>query len=117
MTADKFRQMALGIAGAVESAHMNHPDFRLNDRIFASLGAPDDDWGMVKLTPAQQRAFIRKSSKIFRPCSGAWGRQGCTNVHLESAREAILSSALEAAAKNVASRAAKRKRSGSKSTP
>jgi len=118
MTADTFRDLALAIPGAVEQAHMDHPDFRLHGKIFASLGAPDDGWGMVKLTPAQQASFLKKAPRMFKPCNGAWGRQGCTNVHLESAREAVLQSALAAAAGNMQVLAPKRrKRSGDGSSP
>ena len=44
-----FRQIALGMEGAVEGTHMGHPDFRANNRIFAT---PHDDraFGMVSLT-------------------------------------------------------------------
>jgi hypothetical protein len=73
MTIDEFRKMALGIPTAVERSHMNHPDFRIAGKIFASLGVPDRSWGMVKLTPEQQRAFIVKAPDVFKPCSGAWG--------------------------------------------
>ena len=34
---------------------MHHPDFRVAGKIFASLGVPDKNWGMVKLTPEQQK--------------------------------------------------------------
>ena len=47
MTADDFRRLALGFDGASEGAHMNHPDFRANGRIFATLH-PDNVRGMVK---------------------------------------------------------------------
>ena len=91
MTIDHFRRMALEVPTAVEQSHMNHPDFRVSGKIFASLGAPDANWGMVKLTPEQQRTFIRKAPAVFKPCSGAWGRQGCTNVpHLESAKAGVV---------------------------
>ena len=73
MTANEFRKMALALPGAIESAHMNHPDFRVEGKIFASLGYPGAEWGMVKLTPAQQRAFMKKSSGAFRPCNGLSG--------------------------------------------
>ena len=82
MTADKFRRMALEYPDAVESEHMNHPDFRINGKIFATLGVPDDGCAMVKLTPEQQEAFIQESPLVFFPCSGAWGRGGATHVHL-----------------------------------
>jgi YjbR protein len=104
MTIDEFRTMALEISTAVERSHMHHPDFRVAGKIFASLGAPDESWGMVKLTPEQQRAFIKKAPTVFRPCSGAWGRQGATNVYLASAKATIVRAALETAAKNVAAR-------------
>jgi hypothetical protein len=95
--------MALEIPTAVERSHMRHPDFRLAGKIFASLGVPDNNWGMVKLTPEQQRAVIDKAPKVFKPCSGAWGRQGATNVYLPSATTNIVRSALDAAVKNVSS--------------
>jgi hypothetical protein len=110
MTSDEFRKMALEIPAAVERSHMNHPDFRVAEKIFASLGVPDENWGMVKLTPEQQRAFIEKAPAVFRPSSGAWGRQGYTNVYLASAKANIVSTALDAAARNVASRVKKNRR-------
>ncbi len=95
--------MALEIPTAVEGSHMNHPDFRVAGKIFASLGVPDEAWGMVKLTPEQQRTFIKKAPELFKPCSGGWGRQGYTNVYLTAAKASVLRDALSAAAKNVAS--------------
>ena len=96
--------MALEIPTAVERSHMNHPDFRVGEKIFASLGVPDNNWGMVKLTPEQQRAFIKKAPEVFKPCSGAWGRQGATNVYLASATARMVRAALDAAARNVGSK-------------
>jgi hypothetical protein len=110
MTSDEFRKMALEIPEAVERSHMNHPDFRVAGKIFASLGVPDEGWGMVKLTPEQQRTFIEKAPEVFRPSSGAWGRQGYTNVYLASAKANIVGTVLDAAAKNVAPRVKKNRR-------
>ncbi len=75
---------------------MRHPDFRVAGKIFASLGVPDE----VKLAPDQQRAVIKKAPKIFKPCPGAWGRRGYTNVYLPVAGVAVVREALDAAAKN-----------------
>jgi hypothetical protein len=72
------------MAGAVEGAHMGHPDFRANGRIFATI-APDGKRGMVKLTPEQQQDVLRENPDVFEPASGAWGRQGCTMVRLVAA--------------------------------
>src|SRR6266581_8165803 len=107
MTTNQFRKMALEIPTAVEQSHMRHPDFRVGGKIFGSLGVPDKNWGMVKLTPEQQRAFIQKAPEVFKRCSGAWGRQGYTNVHLPSAKTRIVRAVLETAAKNVASKTKK----------
>jgi hypothetical protein len=104
MTINEFRKMALEIPSSVERSHMNHPDFRVAGKIFASLGVPDKNCGMVKLTPEQQRAFIEKAPKIFNPSSGAWGRQGYTNIYLPAASARIVRPALNAAAKNVGSK-------------
>ena len=65
MTSSEFRKMALEIPMSVERSHMNHPDFRVAGKIFASLGAPDANWGMVKLAPDQQRAFIEKAPQFY----------------------------------------------------
>ena len=99
--------MALEIPTAVERSHMHHPDFRLAGKIFASLGVPDKNWGMVKLTPEKQRTFIEKAPKVFKPSSGAWGRQGYTNLYLPAATASIARTALDAAARIIASRAKK----------
>jgi hypothetical protein len=58
MIIDEFRKMVLEVPAAVELSHMNHPDFRVVGKIFASLGVPDRNWGMVKLAPEQQGEFI-----------------------------------------------------------
>jgi hypothetical protein len=94
MTADDFREIALGMQDAVERAHMGHPDFRANGRIFATLHANGRS-GTVKLTAEEQRELGREDPKVFVPAPGAWGRQGWTTIDLEradarTARGAIL---------------------------
>ena len=101
MTADKFRSLALRIPGASESAHMEHPDFRLEGIVFATLGYPDENYGMVKLAPLQQKRFVKESPQVFSPCNGIWGRRGATAVHLASARVGLIRAALDAARRNV----------------
>jgi hypothetical protein len=101
MTAQKFRELALAIPGAVESEHMGHPDFRMGGKIFASLGYPDETRGMVKLTPEQQKNALNDAPDVFEPCAGAWGRGGSTSVHLAAAKVSVLRAALKMAAANV----------------
>jgi hypothetical protein len=108
MTEKDFRRIALGMKYAVEGAHMGHPDFRVNGRIFATLHH-DRLWGMVKLLPEQQRTFLRQDPEPFKPESGAWGRQGCTAVRLESVDEETLGEALTLAWQNTTREPAKRR--------
>jgi hypothetical protein len=58
MTADEFRSLALSLPEAEEKEHMGHPDFRVRNKIFATL-APGETQGMVKLTPEQQSMFVK----------------------------------------------------------
>ena len=74
MTLAEFRAAALSLPGAEERSHQGHPDFRVNGRIFATVGYPDSGWGMVKLTPGEQRGYIQADPKAFMPARGAWGR-------------------------------------------
>ena len=105
-----FRRIALGMTDAVESAHMGHPDFRAKGRIFATLHH-DRAWGMVKLTPDQQQAFMRDEPAAFKPEAGAWGRQGCTAVRLDVVDEETLGEALTLAWRNAVEKTRGRSRS------
>ena len=102
MTPDQFRKLALAFAGATESSHMNHPDFRIAGKVFATLGYPDDSWGMVKLMPDQQQKLIAAKPAAFQPAKGAWGRQGSTLVNLAAVKPQQLKAALAVAVWNAA---------------
>jgi hypothetical protein len=114
MKAEGFRRLALSLPGAAEVGHMGHPDFRVGGKIFATLGYPDGEWGMVKLTPEQQEAFVSAEPDVFRPVKGAWGRGGATSVSLRTARVRSLRVALTVAWRNAAP-ASKKKRKGVRS--
>jgi hypothetical protein len=102
MTAAQFREIALSFPDASESAHMNHPDFRAGGKIFATLGYPDAEHGMVVLPLDEQARFIREHPKVFAPAKGAWGKRGSTTVKLDAIKAATLRSALEIAWRNKA---------------
>jgi hypothetical protein len=93
VTADDFRRIALGMEGAFESSHMDHPDFRVNNRIFATL-THDEKLGMVSLPPEAQQEFMRQHPSAFSPINGSWGLQGATRVHLDSVEEDALGEAM-----------------------
>ena len=114
MSASRFRKLALSLPEAVEGAHQGHADFRVGQRVFATLGYPDESWGMVKLTPEQQTMLVEAEPEMFRPVPGGWGKQGATNVHLAKADAKTLRSALGMAWRNVAPKALIGKSSGTK---
>ena len=98
----RFRKVALGLPETVEGSHQGHADFRVGKRVFATLGYPDESWGMVKLTPEQQTILVEAEPDIFRPVPGGWGKGGSTNVLLSKADAKTLRSALAMAWRNVA---------------
>ena len=102
MTPNQFRELALSFPEAIESAHMRHPDFRVGGKIFATLGYPDENSAMVKLSPDKQEEFVRTSPGVFTTAKGAWGRQGSTIVYLSAATINIVREALTAAWRNTA---------------
>jgi len=102
MTAKDFRQIALSLPETEERAHMDHPDFRVAGKIFATLGYPDRNHGMVKLLPEEQHYFSKDYPEVFIPVKGAWGRRGATSVNLKAAKKDALRKAIEAAWRNTA---------------
>lgn len=110
MSQHRFRRIALSLPEVIEGAHQGHADFRLGKRIFATLGYPDEEWGMVKLTPEQQSMVVEAEPEIFRPVPGGWGKGGSTNVRLKNADTTTLRSALTLAWNNVAPRSPSRRR-------
>lgn len=101
MTADEFRALALALPEAEEGEHMDHPDFRVAGKIFATLG-PDGSWGMVKLAAAEQAELIDTHPAVFTPAKGAWGRGGATLVTLDLAEPDLVREALRTAWRNTA---------------
>jgi hypothetical protein len=97
MTSADFRAIALSMPEASESAHMDHPDFRVGGKIFASLGYPDVEHGMVALPPEEQARLMKAQPKVFSPAAGAWGRRGSTTVRLAVVDRATLHEAMEIA--------------------
>ena len=102
MTANDFRKLALALPETEERQHMDHPDFRVAGKIFATLGYPDKTRGMVKLSPEDQHYFSKDYPDAFTPVKGTWGLRGATSVHLKSAKKSTLAKAIQAAWRNTA---------------
>jgi len=97
MTEDEFRRIALSFPEAVEASHMGHADFRVGGKIFATLGYPNEKFGVAMLTPQDQEFLVRDYPKTFAPVKGAWGASGSTTVLLRGASKRAVAIALEAA--------------------
>ena len=100
MNRETVRRLALSLPEAEEKSHFEKPDFRVRNRIFATL--PEDGHAVVKLTRDQQEMLTASEPDIFQPVKGGWGRQGWTRVMIEAADEITLRSALVTAWRNVA---------------
>ena len=80
MTKDDLRRLALALPGAEEKSHFDKADFRVRNKIFASL--KDDATGVIKLLPEQQAMMAEAEPQVFQPLAGGWGRKGWTKVIL-----------------------------------
>ena len=104
MKAEDFRRVALSLPEASESAHVGHPDFRVGGKIFATLGYPNDEFGVAMLSPEQQEEFVRKNPDSFAPAKGAWGKRGSTVIQLETVDADTMRSAIATAWMRIAPR-------------
>ena len=101
MTPAAFRKLALSLDGAIEGAHGGHADFRAGGKVFATLGYPGKDWGMVNLNPEQQQMLVAAEPAMFVPIKGTWGLRGATSVRLAEVDARTMRSALTIAWQNV----------------
>ncbi len=108
---DTFRRLALALPGAVESSHMGAADFRINDKIFATLAYAARGLGTLKITPEQQAEFLADAPEHFTPAPGGWGRMGMTLVRLDAPQN-VLAGGLSTAFHNVLSKQDAKKKPG-----
>ena len=85
MSPDDFRKLTLRLPEVVEQQHQGHPDFRIGNKVFATLGWPDSAWGMVRLPVDEQKKYTAAQPSVFEPATGAWGRRGSTKIRLAAA--------------------------------
>jgi hypothetical protein len=97
MTTGDFRRIALSLPGAIESAYMGNPDFRVAGGIFATLSLEGDGYGVLKLTPEQQQGLVQDAPEFFSPVHGGWGRMGMTRVRLDAVTADVLDGSLRLA--------------------
>lgn len=100
MNYEDLQRLALNLPEAEEKSHFENPDFRVRDKIFASLKS--ERFAVLKLKPEEQAVVTDAAPDVFSSAPGSWGKQGWTEVFLPDVEEAALKSALRMAWKNVA---------------
>ncbi len=100
MDGSDVRRLALALPEAEEKSHFGKADFRVRDKIFASL--PDEARCVIKLSPEEQAFMMEAEPALVSPAVGAWGRKGWTSIRLDEADEGLLASALRRAWTHVA---------------
>jgi hypothetical protein len=108
-----YRRLALAMPGAVEGAHMDAVDFRINEKIFATLAYGAKGLGTLKLSVEQQAMFLEEAPEYFSAAPGGWGRMGMTLVRVD-APESVLAGALSTAYHYVLAKQAVKKSVGKK---
>jgi hypothetical protein len=87
---------------AVEGSHFNVPDFRVKNKIFATLAFEKEGFGVLLLTPAQQAGMVEDAPELFSPVPGGWGKKGATRVLLAKVTPDVLEDVLRVAWRNKA---------------
>jgi hypothetical protein len=96
MTPEAFRILALSFPRAQERPILGSQEFRIKDKVFATLGWPEAGWAVIKLAPADQMRFVARCEGLT-PEPGGRGKRGVTRVRLAALDSERLSPVLKAA--------------------
>lgn len=97
------RKLALSLPETEEKKHFDTPDFRVGNKIFASLHEAKG-LIMVKLSSIDQSVFCAYDPAVMYPVPGGWGQKGATFINLKKVKLPMLKDALTTAWKNVANK-------------
>lgn len=101
VTISTARALALSLPEATEKSHFETPDFRVRNKIFATLHK-DKKRMVVKLSLVDQSVFSSFDKDVMYPIPNGWGRQGWTFIELSKVKKPMLTDALTTAWKTVA---------------
>ncbi|HEY9047929.1 MAG TPA: MmcQ/YjbR family DNA-binding protein [Ohtaekwangia sp.] len=90
---ETVRKLALSFPESTEQDHWGRPSFRVKKKIFLTLW-PAEKRAVVKLSAIDQSVFCDYNETIFYPVTGAWGKQGWTNIELKKVRKNMFVDAL-----------------------
>lgn len=80
VTVSRMRAIALSLPEAEEKSHFGHPDFRVRNKIFATLW-PAEKRAVLKLDPEAQATALDADPRTFS-APGGWAQRGWTSVDL-----------------------------------
>jgi predicted DNA-binding protein (MmcQ/YjbR family) len=87
------RRFALALPEAYEAPHFEATSFRVNKKIFCTMG--ENGAGIVlKFTPEDQHNLAADEADSIKPVAGYWGRSGWTDVQVSEMAEPKLQSLL-----------------------
>lgn len=87
------RDLVAQLPGAEERSHHGHPDFRVGDRIFATLW-PAENRAVLRLVLADADGLARAKPDAYRLVSGRNGF-GWLSVHLDQVTREVFQPLLE----------------------
>lgn len=85
VTVDQARALALSMPQAEEKSHHNHPDFRVCDKIFATLWL-DGIHSVLKLDPGERMTLMMERPEVFSVPRGG-ERYGWTIIRITQIEE------------------------------
>ena len=101
VTVEHAKKAALALPETEEKSHFDIPDFRIRNKIFATIHI-DKHYMMIKLSPEDQSVFCSFDKNIIFPVPGGWGRRGATFFDLKKVKKPMLIDALGCAWKTTA---------------
>jgi hypothetical protein len=101
ITIQQARQLTLSLPEAEEKSHFQRPDFRIKNKVFATLHE-DKQAMVVKFNLIDQSVFCSFDKTVIYPVPGGWGRQGWTFINLKKIKKEMLKDALTTAWKTIA---------------
>ncbi|MBL7726787.1 MAG: MmcQ/YjbR family DNA-binding protein [Dinghuibacter sp.] len=101
VSVEDAQSMALSLPETLAGSHFHIADFRVNNKIFATIREAEGLM-MVQLTPHEQSVFCAFNPAVVYPVPGGWGLKGATFFVLKKVRKTMLADALTVAWKNKA---------------